>query len=296
MSTLSRTPAPDVARQQRHRSLPDSPQTIGMESIVGEHVKNRVIEMDSVILVMHERPELKAPVMIEGLPGVGNVGKLAAEHLVEQVKAVKFADIFSKHFPPQVLLDDDGVIRLVNNELHYYRGEGDRPDIIIMTGDYQGMTPDGQYELSYHAIKVAKDLGVSRIYTLGGYGVGKMVETPRVLGAVTDIALCEEMTKHGVIFSKGEPGSGIVGASGLMLGLGKIEGMEAVCLMGETSGYFVDPKGAEAVLKVLMSLLNIEMDLTALTDKAEQIDLIASKLKEAEGVEPPKREDLGYIG
>jgi len=255
-----------------------------------------VIHMDSVIMVMHERPELRAPILIEGLPGVGNVGKLAAEHLVEQVKAVKFADIYSKHFPPQVLLDDDGVIRLVNNELHYYRGEGDRPDIIIMTGDYQGMTPDGQYELSYHAIKVCKDLGVSRIYTLGGYGVGKIVEKPRVLGAVTEISICEEMTKHGVIFSKGEPGSGIVGASGLMLGLGKMEGIPAICLMGETSGYFVDPKGAEAVLRVLMSLMHIELDLTALTDKAEQIDLIASKLKEAETPDVPKREDLGYIG
>jgi uncharacterized protein len=252
--------------------------------------------MDSVIMIMHERPELKAPVLIEGLPGVGNVGKLAAEHLVEQVKAVKFADIFSKHFPPQVLLDDDGVIRLVNNELHYYRGEGDRPDIIVHTGDYQGMTPDGQFELSNHAIQVCKDLGVSRIYTLGGYGVGRIVEAPRVLGAVTDIKLCEEMAKHGVVFSKGEPGSGIVGASGLMLGLGKMEGMEAVCLMGETSGYFVDPKGAEAVLKVLMSLLHIDIDLQALTEKAEQIDLIANKLKEAETAEVPKREDLGYIG
>jgi hypothetical protein len=252
--------------------------------------------MDSVIMIMHERPELKAPVLIEGLPGVGNVGKLAAEHLVEQVKAVKFADIFSKHFPPQVLLDDDGVIRLVNNELHYYRGEGDRPDIIVLTGDYQGMTPDGQFELSNHAIQVCKDLGVSRIYTLGGYGVGRIVEAPRVLGAVTDIKLCEEMAKHGVVFSKGEPGSGIVGASGLMLGLGKMEGMEAVCLMGETSGYFVDPKGAEAVLKVLMSLLHIDIDLKALTEKAEQIDLIANKLKEAETAEVPKREDLGYIG
>ena len=285
-----------MVRKPPRRSLPGSLLMIDMESIVGRLAKYRVIEMDSVIIVMHERPELNAPILIEGLPGVGNVGKLAAEHLVEQVKATKFADIFSKHFPPQVLLDDDGVIRLVNNELHYYRGEGDRPDIIIMTGDYQGMTPDGQYELSHHAIETAKDLGVSRIYTLGGYGVGKMVEKPRVLGAVTDIELAEEMTKHGVIFSKGEPGSGIVGASGLMLGLGKIAGIEAVCLMGETSGYFVDPKGAEAVLKVLMSLLNIEIDLTALTDKAEQIDLIANKLKEAEIAEPPKREDLGYIG
>ncbi|MFW5914461.1 MAG: PAC2 family protein, partial [Thermoplasmatota archaeon] len=68
--------------------------------------------------------------MIEGLPGVGNVGKLAAEHLLDQIEAKKFADIYSKHFPPQVVVDEEGGIKLVNNELFYSKGEGARPDII----------------------------------------------------------------------------------------------------------------------------------------------------------------------
>ena len=204
--------------------------------------------MDDIIMITSEEPELNEPIMVEGLPGVGNVGKLAAEHLVEQLKATKFAEIHSKYFPPQVLLDEDGVIRLVSNDLYYVRGEGDRPDLIILVGDYQGLTPEGQYELSDFMLKVAMDRKVRRIYTLGGYGIGRMVEEPRVLGAATSMTLVEEMKEKGVVFSKGEPGSGIVGASGLLLGLGKVHGVEAVCLMGETSGYFVDPKGAEAVL------------------------------------------------
>lgn len=123
-----------------------------------------------------------------------------------------------------------------------------------------------------------------------------MVETPRVLGAATSKELVEEMKEKGVIFSKGEPGSGIVGASGLLLGLGKIAGQRAVCLMGETSGYFVDPKGAEAVLRILANILNVQIDFSELETKAEQIDLITSKLKEAEAPAEPRREDLGYIG
>ncbi len=78
--------------------------------------------MDDIIMITSEEPELNEPILIEGLPGVGNVGKLAAEHLVEQLKAIKFAEIYSKYFPPQVLLDDDGVIRLVSNELYYSAG------------------------------------------------------------------------------------------------------------------------------------------------------------------------------
>lgn len=252
--------------------------------------------MDSIIMIEKEWPELNNPILVEGLPGVGNVGKLAAEHLVEQLKGVKFADIFSKFFPPQVLVDDNGLIRLVSNELYYVKRTGDLPDLVVLIGDYQGLTPEGQYELSYHMLQVSKRLGVKRIYTLGGYGIGRIVENPRVLGAATDALLVDEMKEKGVVFSKGEPGSGIVGASGLLLGLGKAQGFEAVCLMGETSGYFVDPKGAEGVLKILSSILSVDVDFSALRDKAEQIDALASKIKEIEAPQEPKREDLGYIG
>jgi len=252
--------------------------------------------MEDIVVVFKEKPVLREPILVEGLPGVGNVGKLAAEHLVDQLKAVKFAEMFSKFFPPQVLVNDAGTIRLVSNEIYYVQRPDANNDIVIMIGDYQGLTPDGQYELSDKTLKIAKDLGVRRIFTLGGYGLGKMIEKPRVLGAATDIELVEEMKNFGVTFSKGEPGSGIVGASGLLLGLGNLYGMRSVCLMGETSGYFVDPKGAQAVLEVLAKILEVKIDFTELETKAQQIDQITSKLREAEPPVEPKREDLGYIG
>jgi hypothetical protein len=252
--------------------------------------------MEDIVVVYKERPKLRNPILVEGLPGVGNVGKLAAEHLVDQLKAVKFAEIFSKYFPPQVLVGDSGVIRLVSNEFFYVKRNDATSDLLILVGDYQGLTPDGQYELSDKTLQIAKELGVTRIFTLGGYGLGKMIEKPRVLGAATEAELVEEMKKFGVTFSKGEPGSGIVGASGLLLGLGNLYGMKSVCLMGETSGYFVDPKGAQAVLEVLAKILGVKIDFSELEAKAEQIDQITSKLREVEPPAEPKREDLGYIG
>ncbi len=252
--------------------------------------------MDDVVVIYKEKPELKDPVLVEGLPGVGNVGKLAAEHLVDQLDAKKFVEIYSKYFPPQVLVNDSGIVKLVNNEMFYVKRPEAASDLVVLIGDYQGLTPDGQYELSDKVLRLAQELGVKMMFTLGGYGLGKLVEKPRVLGAVTDEELVEDMKAHGVTFSKGEPGSGIVGASGLLLGLGKIHGMRSVCLMGETSGYFVDPKAAQAVLEVLSKVLDFKMDYTDLEDKAEQIDALTSKLKESEPQPEPKKEDLGYIG
>src|SRR4030066_1764964 len=252
--------------------------------------------MEDIVGVFKEKPNLKDHMFVEGLPGVGNVGKLAAEHLVDQLKAVKFAELFSKFFPPQVLVNDSGIIRLVSNDLYYVKRSDAKHDIVIMTGDYQGLTPEGHYEVSDKTLKIMKELGVKRVYPLGGYGLGKLIEKPRVLGAATDPELVEEMKKHGVTFSKGEPGSGIVGASGLLLGLGGLYDMRSACLMGETSGYFVDPKGAQAVLEVLSKILEVKIDFAELEAKAQQIDMITSKLRESEPAPEPKREELGYIG
>lgn len=251
--------------------------------------------MEEIRIEYLEKPELSDPIFIEGLPGVGNVGKLAAEHLLDELDAKKFAEIFSKHFPPQVVVDDSGIVRLVGNQLYYVRQDGDHRDFIILVGDFQGLTPEGQYELSDFVMNVLLEMKVKRIFTLGGYGIGRMIAKPRVIGAATHDSLVADMKKLGVVFPKGEPGAGIVGASGLLLGIGKLHGLECICLMGETSGYFVDPKSAQSVLEVLQKALGIELDFSNLEERAKHIDQIASKLKEVEeGVE--RKEDLGYFG
>ncbi len=251
--------------------------------------------MDTIEIHYEEKPKLKNPVFIEGLPGIGNVGKLAAEHLIDQMKGKKFAEIVSKHFPPQVVIEESGVIRLVDNQLFYAKRDGKKPDVIILTGDYQGLTPEGQYELSDFILRELKALNVKKIFTLGGYGIGRMIRKPRVLGAATEESLVKEMKKLGVVFSRNEPGAGIVGASGLLLGLGKYYGMESVCLMGETSGYFVDPKSARAVLEILAKILDVDVNYDELEAKAKQIDSITARLKEIEA-KVDQDEDLGYIG
>jgi len=237
-------------------------------------------------------------VFIEGLPGVGNVGKLAAEHLIDELHAEKFADMYSKYFPPQVLVDDDGIVKLVRNEFYFIKHNKNlESDIIFLVGDYQGLTPEGQYKLSYEILKLVESYGVKLIITLGGYGLGRMIDKPKVLGAVSTSDLIQKMKDYGVVFQRGEPGSGIVGASGLLLGLGKIKNIDGVCLMGETSGYFADPKSAQEVLKVLTKILNITIDFSELEVKANQIDKITSQIRD---IEPPKmkqkEEDLHYIG
>jgi len=144
-------------------------------------------------------------------------------------------------------------------------------------------------------ITLVKEMGVSSIFTLGGYGLGKLVPEPRVLGAATSQDMVDLFKSADVEFIDGEPGAGIVGASGLLLGLGKLQGIEGGCLMGETSGYMVDPKSASIVLKSLQKLLGIEIDLEELEKRAKQVDSITNQLKESES-EVEEKVDVNYIG
>jgi uncharacterized protein (TIGR00162 family) len=254
------------------------------------------IKIDEATIQYGEKPELDHPILIEGLPGVGNVGKLAAEHLIDEIGATKFADIFSTDFPPQVFVDHNGLVTLVRNELYYWKGE---IDLIILTGDYQGLSTRGQYLLTQQVLDVAMDFNAKRIYTLGGYGVGVEVDTPSVTGAATHLSLIEEFQKYGVEF-KDRGGGGIVGASGLLLGIGAMMGLEGICLMGETSGYMVDPNSAREVLKILTTVLGIKISFAKLEEKAEEISRIAEHIQQLEHSAGPGGEkdsnELSYIG
>ncbi len=261
-------------------------------AVTEERPSNRSMARMASIIRYDSKPALKDPFFIEALPGIGNVGKVAGDFIADSVKAVKFASIYSEDLPPQVNLDEDSVIDMARNEL-WYGKVGDR-DVIFLRGEFQGSTPEGQYYLAQDVMKELLKMDVRKIITLGGYGTGAMVDEPRVLGAVSDKRLKEDLSEYGVVFSPNDPQAGIIGAAGLLIGFGKIYGIDSVCLMGETSGFFVDHKSAKAIVDILMKMFDVKLDTKDLEEKAGQIDELTAKVKEAE--DQDTHEDLSYIG
>jgi uncharacterized protein len=247
--------------------------------------------MDEIeVLWLREEPGT-ADILIEGLPGIGHVGKLVAEHLIQELRAVKVAEIYSLYLPPQVIIQPDGVARLARNEIFLHEGE---KRIAFLVGDYQSASAEGHYLLTEAYLDVAEHLGVKRIYTLGGYGVGRLVSVPRVLSAVNREELRPPVEAAGAEFNRDEPPGGIIGASGLLLGLSLRRGMDAVCLIGETSGYLVDPRAASGILAVLSNLLGMEVDKSQLETRAAEMEQFLAKLTESERA--GDEDALRYIG
>ena len=250
--------------------------------------------MKTTEITVLEEVELDNPIFIEALPGLGHVGKLAADHMIDELGATKFAEIYSPTFPPQVLEN-------MFNELYYLRDVGeDNLDLIILVGNTQSLSPEGQYLTCKEILEFVKQFDIDRIYTLGGMVTSPQpVENPKVFGAATSEANIE-LLKEADIEIRANDG-GIVGASGLFLGLGVRQGIQGSCLMGETPGYFIDAEAAEAILKKLSFLLNFEINTDKLDERAEETRQMIAKAQQMEQdlinkANAGNADDLRYIG
>ncbi len=247
-----------------------------------------------------EKVKLKNPILIEGLPGIGNVGRVATGYLINQLKMKKFAELYSPHFLPLVLVHENSEVHVLNLEFHYMKGKS--RDIIVLTGDTQSISPEGHYEICSKIIDFADSLGVKEIITLGGFSEGKSTNKPSVLAAVNNKDLIKKYKKFDIDFGKKHQVGTIIGASGLLLGLAKPKKIDGICLLGETTGMpiLTDPNAADAVLHVLVKMLNMKLDFTMLE---KSVILIQEKIKKSDGMHRKmleqlsgKEEPVRYIG
>jgi proteasome assembly chaperone (PAC2) family protein len=114
---------------------------------------------------------------------------------------------------------------------------------------------------------------VQRVYTFAA-AIAKIhhTEQPKVWGVATDTSLVAFLKKYDVVL-RGR--LQIAGLNGLLLGVARERSMEGICLLGEVPSYTTripNPKAALAVLKVLLQVLEIDIELSELAKIAEESD------------------------
>jgi uncharacterized protein (TIGR00162 family) len=224
------------------------------------------------------RAELSKPILIEGLPGLGMVGKIATRYLVKQLKAKKLAELYSPHFPYYVLVSKKGSVRLLHGDFFFSKDQAGE-DLIFLTGDSQAQTIEGQYDIAGSILDFAEKQNVKLIVTIGGYRK-EPEETPGVVAVSTSPRLLKMGLKANAIASS--PGNPIVGTAGLLLGLARFRGVDALCLLGETRGYMPDPKAAKSVLQVLQKMFGLKVDLSRMDEEIEESERIRERMREIE--------------
>ncbi|MDO5851828.1 MAG: proteasome assembly chaperone family protein [Methanobacteriaceae archaeon] len=258
--------------------------------------------MAKTIIKELEEINLENPILIEGLPGIGFVGQIVTDQIIKLLDAKKFAQLQSEHFPPQVLVKEDGLIEPMKNEFHYIKDLGENnQDVIILTGNSQSNSQIGQVEICNSLIEYFEKLNIKQLFTVGGLGTGEPVNKSKVYVAGNNKELIDSIIeKTGAHIRKDD--GGIVGASGLLLALAQEKEINAACLMGETPGFYIDPIAAKEVLLTLFKILEFEIDLEDLDKQVEStLKTLANdpQFNPRGNMEPQlnkKNEDLNYIG
>jgi uncharacterized protein len=234
-------------------------------------------------------PSLRSPILICGFPGSGYVGKLATDHLIKELGSIHLADIYSTSFPPQVIIKNTGTVELMKNILYYVKDRGQKHDFLFLTGDAQPVSSKVEYLLGEEIIKIAKKFDVRQIITLGAYITGMFVETPRIFGVATDEDELKLLNSFNI--SKIDNGS-ISGMNGILLGIGKINNVKGISLLGETSGYVIDANASKYILKKLLEIIGLDISMEDMDKKAKDTIMLIKNIEQRIGEKNSLSDDL----
>jgi uncharacterized protein (TIGR00162 family) len=210
--------------------------------------------VDKPQLREYTNPNLENPTFIQGLPGFGNVGRIAANLLIKHANAKPFAELYSPSFPDYVAVSTKGTCFLPRYEFHAANLEG--TDYVIMSGETQPSFDDvlAHYEICGEILNYAQKLGCRFIITIGGVPLTEEKAQIYVAGTSPRLA-AEFMEKGAAIYSRGR----IVGGTGLTLAMAKERGLDGICILGATAGFESDKAAGLLAFKFLMKALGKEI-------------------------------------
>lgn len=197
-------------------------------------------------------PEIVRPVAVVGLPGPGDVGKLAAKMFVEFGEARLFAEYYSSFFPDYVSVGDDGIARLPRVE--FYASDGCQPNLVVATGDVSVAVeePKAYYSVFDSIVCFLSRLGSETVVALDGSH--QIEEQDSLYSVATSRALQERLEKTG---AKRVRSRELVGLAGLIVGVCQMRRASAAGVLASTTGMGPDEKAATSLYNFVTKAFQI---------------------------------------
>ena len=256
-------------------------------------------------VIFFREPKLDNPVMIACWPGIANIGLIAVENLKDLMEAEELGEIEPMEFfyPKKVIIRDGELKDLEFPSSRFYYKRMKERDLLFFIGEEQP-SEGGRayaegvraYQMADMVIDVAVRFGCRRIYTSGA-AVAAIHHTfkPRVWAVPNYRHLIAEVKRipNTVLMSDiaERQGQGsIVGLNGLLLGVARKRGIEAICLMGEIPIYLQGfpipyPKASKSVLEAFTRVLNLSLDLSVMDEIVARSEVETEHLFESFPVE-----------
>ena len=228
--------------------------------------------------------DLNDPVVLIGWPGLALVAQLAITSIKDSINAKEFLNIEYFDFPPKSNVEK-GKMELPSAKVYFKsRKQEKKPDLFILTANYQPQTSEGVFEFSQMFCEEMDKLteGKIKMYISAGAMVtDKIRDIPLVHVCGTDQEIVNSFLKYEntILMEVGV----IAGANGILPAWAGQKGYApGVCLLAETLPLpmmALDPRASKALLVILKEYFNIEMNFDELNSKIEEMEHVIDTYK-----------------
>lgn len=219
--------------------------------------------------------KLKNPILIEGFPGVGMVGTIAAMHMVKELNMELVGYIDSERFPPFCAIHEGEPLppaRIYQSKKH---------NLIVILSEFV-IPLSSVNELTNDIISWGEEKRVSTIFSLGGIGIGGSEH--KIFGVATTEKLRTSLEKNGItIINEGVT----TGVTGLLLANSYLKRFPAASILTTSGENEVSLVGAANVLEKLGKILNISFNAKKL--EMEGIELESKVMEMLKSAESAKK-------
>ncbi|HLC57554.1 MAG TPA: PAC2 family protein [Candidatus Nanoarchaeia archaeon] len=243
------------------------------------------------------KPAISKAIVIEGLPGIGNVGKIAVDFIIESINAKKIVSIYSQSFPHSVFVNENNLIDLPAISIYHKRLHNQ--DFLFIAGDVQPLDEKSCHEFCNALLDYLEKLKTREIITLGGIGLPKIPKQPKVYITGNDKKLISKYSLTGVeknIFGVVGP---IIGVSGLLAGLASKRAIPSVILLAQTFGHptYMGIKGSRELIKLLSKSFSFKVNLNALDKEISELEsAVKITIPQSFATLTPPKDKVTYIG
>jgi proteasome assembly chaperone (PAC2) family protein len=232
-------------------------------------------------LKIQELPSLRSPILIAafaGWPDAAEVASGTARFLSRKLRARRFAEIdpeelyvFTETRPTTLILaPGQRALEWPSNEFFYWKNPAGEHDLIIL----QGREPNLNWrEYVEMIMDLSTRLEVSQVIALGGtYDAVSHRGQVSLSGHATSPELHEQLEEMGITGSAYEGPSSVQSA---LLEACRERSLKAASLWGHAPHYVraaPNPKVSHAMLRVLRTILELDLDLTELEVAGEALE------------------------
>ncbi|MBS3132852.1 proteasome assembly chaperone family protein [Candidatus Woesearchaeota archaeon] len=208
-------------------------------------------------IILKEKP--KSPIIIQGFPGIGMVGAIAAEFLIQHLETKLVGKIIVDKTPPLVAVHEG---RLIEPYSIYYNK---KYNLLIIHSIVA--TPGSEWQIADSIVALANELKAAQIISLEGIGSSDGKNTSKTFYYCNSARLEKVLQKANIESLK----EGIIMGQTSAL-LSKADITPISCIFAETHTNLPDSKAAAELIKALDVILDLKIDYKPLLKIAAQFE------------------------